>query len=167
MKKSYNNENNNLAIKKIESNNKKDIDRAISLACKLGDITKEELVSPSRKRMLGDVRICVGNLLRRVFGLTLEETGKYLNRDHSSIVGYEHQHDQMMKLHYYKKIYNPCVKLACDTKFDSDTVLASHYETLGKLKNENKLLKDRIKDLNKKLSVYRDIKENFLRLQAV
>ena len=40
-------------------------------------------------------------------------------------------------------------------------------ETLAKLKSENKLLKDRIKELSKKLSVYRDIKENFLKLQII
>ena len=46
---------------------REDIDKVIALACKLGDITKQELKSSSRKRLIGDVRICVGNLLRRVF----------------------------------------------------------------------------------------------------
>ena len=47
---------------------REDIDKVIALACRIGDITKKELMSSSRKRLIGDVRICGGNLLRRVFG---------------------------------------------------------------------------------------------------
>ena len=145
---------------------REDIGKVIALACKLGDITKQELVGRSRKRLIGDVRICVGNLLRRVFGLTQSDAGKYLNRDHASIIHYEKQHEYMMKLNYYKKIYNPCVELACDRTFDSTKVLVSHYETLSTLKAENRLLQNRLKELNKKLRVYKDIRENILKLQS-
>jgi len=146
---------------------REDIDKVIALACRLGDITKEELISSSRKRMIGDVRICIGNLLRRVFGLTQQDCGEYLNRDHASIIHYEKQHEYMMKLNYYKKIYNPCIELATDRTFDSEKVLVSHYETVNRLKRENSVLTKRIKDLSKEIKQYSVIKENILKLQAV
>ena len=146
---------------------REDIEKVIGLACKLGDITKEELLSSSRKRLIGDVRICVGNLLRRVFGLTQTDAGTYLNRDHASIIHYEKQHGYMMTLNYYKKIYNPCVELACDRTFDSERVLVTHHETLNRLKRENSVLIKRVKDLKREIKQYSVIKENILKLQAV
>lgn len=146
---------------------REDINKVIRLACKLGDITKQELISSSRKRLIGDVRICVGNLLRRVFGLTQTGAGSYLNRDHASIIHYEKQHEYMMKLNYYKKIYNACVEMASDRTFDSEKVLVSHYETLNKLKRENSVLAKRVKELSKELKQYTALKENILKLQSV
>ena len=146
---------------------REDIDKVIALACRLGDITKKELMSSSRKRLIGDVRICVGNLLRRVFGLTQSDAGEYLNRDHASIIHYEKQHEHMMKLNYYKKIYNPCVELATDRTFDSEKVLVSHYETVNRLKRENSVLTKRVKELTQEIKQYSAIKENILKLQTV
>jgi predicted transcriptional regulator len=146
---------------------REDIGKVISLACKLGDITKQELKSSSRKRLIGDVRICVGNLLRRVFGLTQSDAGKYLNRDHASIIHYEKQHGYMMTLNYYKKIYNACVEMASDRTFDSETVLVTHYETLNKLRRENSVLTKRVKELSKELKQYSALKDNILKLQTV
>ena len=161
-------------IKELSAYNKnndavvrEDIDKVIALACRLGDITKKELMSGSRKRLIGDVRICVGNLLRRVFGLTQSDAGEYLNRDHASIIHYEKQHEHMMKLNYYKKIYNPCVELATDRTFDSDKVLVSHYETVNRLKRENSVLTKRVKELTQEIKQYSAIKENILKLQSV
>lgn len=146
---------------------REDISKVIRLACKLGDITVEELSSSSRKRLIGDVRICVGNLLRRVFGLTQAETGRYLKRDHASVIHYEKQHGYMMTLNYYKKIYNSCVNMACDRTFDSEKVLVTHYEALNKLKKENTVLAKRVKELTKELKIYENIKENLLNLRSV
>ena len=115
---------------------REDIDKVIALACKLGDITKKELMSGSRKRLIGDVRICIGNLLRRVFGLTQSDAGNYLKRDHASIIHYEKQHGWMMTLNYYKKIYSACVEMACDRTFDSEKVLVTHYESSDPLVND-------------------------------
>tara|TARA_Y100000593_G_C4223920_1_gene293383 strand:- start:220 stop:714 length:495 start_codon:yes stop_codon:yes gene_type:complete len=146
---------------------REDIGKVISLACKLGDITKQELKSGSRKRLIGDVRICVGNLLRRVFGLTQSDAGKYLNRDHASIIHYEKQHGYMMTLNYYKKIYNACVEMASDRTFDSEKVLVTHYETLNKLRRENSVLTKRVKELSNELKQYSALKDNILKLQTV
>ena len=146
---------------------REDIDKVIALACKLGDITKKELMSGSRKRLIGDVRICIGNLLRRVFGLTQSDAGNYLKRDHASIIHYEKQHGWMMTLNYYKKIYSACVEMACDRTFDSEKVLVTHYETLNKLKRENSILTKRVKELTNEIKQYSAIKENILKLQVV
>ena len=146
---------------------REDMDKVVSLACKLGDITKKELMSGSRKRLIGDVRICVGNLLRRVFGLTQADAGKYLKRDHASIIHYEKQHGYMMTLNYYKKIYNACIEMACDRTFDSEKVLVTHYESLNRLKKENSVLTKRVKELTNEIKQYSAIKENILKLQFV
>ena len=146
---------------------REDIEKVIGLACKLGDITKQELKSGSRKRLIGDVRICVGNLLRRVFGLTQSDAGSYLKRDPASIIHYEKQHGYMMTLNYYKKIYNACVEMASDRTFDSEKVLVTHYEALNKLKRENSVLTKRVKELTNEIKQYSAIKENILKLQAV
>jgi len=158
-------------IKEREFQNKiidrENIEKIVALACRLGDITKEELLSTSRTRLIGDVRMCVGNLLRRVFGITLDEAGVYLNRDHASIIHYEKQHGYLMTLNYYKKIYNACVELACDKTFNSEQVLETHYESLNKLKKENSILTRRVKELSKELKQYTAIKENILKLQSI
>ena len=146
---------------------KDNIEKIVSLACRLGDITKEELFSKSRKRLIGDVRICVGNLLRRVFGLNKSEAGRFLNRDHASIIHYENQHGYMMTLNYYKKIYNACVELATDRTFDSEKVLVSHYESINRLKKENSILTKRVKELTNEMKQYSAIKENILKLQTM
>ena len=146
---------------------REDMDKIVSLACKMGDITKEELFSKSRKRLIGDVRICVGNLLRRVFGLNKSEAGRFLNRDHASIIHYENQHGYMMTLNYYKKIYNACVELATDRTFDSEKVLVSHYESINRLKKENSILTKRVKELTNEMKQYSAIKENILKLQTM
>ena len=146
---------------------REDIGKVIALACKLGDITKQELVGRSRKRLIGDVRICVGNLLRRVFGLTQSDAGKYLNIDHESIIHYEKQHEHMIMLNYYKKIYNACVEMACDRTFDSEKVLVTHYEALNRLKRENSVLTKRVKELSNEVKQYSAIKENILKLQTI
>ena len=146
---------------------REDMNKVVSLACKMGDITKEELFSKSRKRLIGDVRICVGNLLRRVFGLNKSEAGRFLNRDHASIIHYENQHGYMMTLNYYKKIYNACVELATDRTFDSEKVLVSHYESINRLKKENSILTKRVKELTNEMKQYSAIKENILKLQTM
>ena len=146
---------------------REDMNKVVSLACKMGDITTEELFSKSRKRLIGDVRICVGNLLRRVFGLTQSDAGEYLNRDHASIIHYEKQHGYMMTLNYYKKIYNACVEMASDRTFDSEKVLVTHYETLNKLRRENSVLTKRVRELSKELKQYSALKDNILKLQTV
>ena len=148
-----------------ESVVREDMNKVVALACKLGDITKEELFSKSRKRLIGDVRICVANLLRRVFGLNKSETGRFLNRDHASVIHYESQHEWMMKLNYYRKIYDACVQLATDRTFDSEKVLVSHYETVNKLKKENSILSRRVAELTQELKQFSAIKENILKLQ--
>ena len=150
-----------------ESVVREDMDKVVGLACKMGDITKEELFSKSRKRLIGDVRICVGNLLRRVFGLNKSEAGRFLNRDHASIIHYENQHGYMMTLNYYKKIYNACVELATDRTFDSEKVLVSHYESINRLKKENSILTKRVKELTNEMKQYSAIKENILKLQTM
>ena len=146
---------------------REDMNKVVSLACKMGDITTEELFSKSRKRLIGDVRICVGNLLRRVFGLNKSEAGRFLNRDHASIIHYENQHVYMMTLNYYKKIYNACVELATDRTFDSEKVLVSHYESINRLKKENSILTKRVKELTNEMKQYSAIKENILKLQTM
>ena len=136
---------------------KDNIEKIVSLACRLGDITKEELLSDSRIRLIGDVRMCVGNLLRRVFGLTTIDAGKYLNRDHSTILHYEREHASLMMLNYYKKIYTKCVKSAeklteIEEEFDYDK-----DDVIRELKEENNKLYRRVEDLKMTINRYKKL----------
>ena len=139
----------------IESTNDKktnDINTVLNLACELGCITREELSSLSRRRMIGDIRVCCGNLLRKVFNLSQEDSGRYLNRNHASIHHYEVQHAGMMKFNYYKNIFNSCSSVAMDS------TQSIHNSTLNRYADVTKL-KQRVKSLEKELKQYSAIKE--------
>ena len=137
---------------------RENIEKIVALACKLGDITKEELMSDSRQRLIGDVRMCVGNLLRRVFGLTSMEAGKYLNRDHSTILHYEREHGSLMLLNYYKKMYTKCVHAATNLSEDIECTEFSSSQIIKELKKENATLLRRIDKLKQDMSDYRKLK---------
>lgn len=152
-----------------QTNDKKsnDINTVLDLACQLGCITREELSSLSRRRMIGDIRVCCGNILRKVFNLSQEEAGRYLNRDHASIHHYEAQHSRMMKFNYYKNIFNSCVSVAMDSSAKVDVNTLNRYADITKLKESNKRLRETIKTLKKELEQYSKIKENILKLAVV
>jgi|TARA_R100000084_G_scaffold57599_1_gene24396 hypothetical protein len=155
-------------IKEREFQNKiidrENIEKIVALACRLGDITKEELLSTSRTRLIGDVRMCVGNLLRRVFGLTTIETGKYLNRDHSTILHYEREHASLLMLNYYKKIYNKCFKAAESLSEMVEEIEYNQDDVIKELKKENNMLYRKVEDLKMKISKYKKLQ---VRLQSL
>jgi len=143
---------------------KKNIEKIVALACRLGDITKEELLSNSRTRLIGDVRMCVGNLLRRVFGLNTIQTGKYLNRDHSTVLHYEREHASLLMLNYYKRMYNKCVKTADSLSEMVEELDYDHNEVIKQLKKENNILYRKVEDLKIKISRYKKLET---RLQSL
>ena len=155
-------------IKEREFQNKiidrENIEKIVALACRLGDITKEELLSDSRIRLIGDIRMCVGNLLRRVFGLTTIDAGKYLNRDHSTILHYEREHASLMLLNYYKKIYLKCVKSAESLSEMVEELDYNQDEVIKELKKENNNLYRKVEDLKMKINRYKKLET---RLQSL
>tara|TARA_R100000742_G_C4262906_1_gene80752 strand:+ start:665 stop:1156 length:492 start_codon:yes stop_codon:yes gene_type:complete len=146
---------------------KENIEKIVALACRLGDITKEELVSDSRQRLIGDIRMCVGNLLRRVFGLTTLAAGKYLNRDHSTILHYEREHGSLLMLNYYKKIYNKCVKAASSLCVDIDGLDVDNNTVINDLRRQNSVLLKKIERMKEELVQYKKLKVKLQTLHSL
>ena len=67
----------------------KDINGLISLACRIGNIKKSDLLSSCRTGKVSEIRICLGKILRECYDLTQMEVGEILKRDHATIHFYE------------------------------------------------------------------------------
>lgn len=66
-------------------------------------ITEDEIVANNRKRKMVDIRFMISNYLREK-KLTLEEIGKILHRDHSTIIYNINSHNNLIKTNYsYQK----------------------------------------------------------------
>ena len=69
-------------------NKDKSIEEYIQDFCQMLDVTEEELMSKSRVRHVADSRAILGYILITYFKLSLTNTGKLLNRHHSSVIHY-------------------------------------------------------------------------------
>ena len=134
---------------KIKTDND-DIKELISLACRIGNINKTDLLSSSRKGKVSEIRACVAVVLRMAFNLTQVDTGKILGRDHSTIQFYENEHRKMMSRNYYKVIYNDLILFAKQSGHDFYKETGNSNAVILSLRQEIAALKFKNKELNKK-----------------
>ena len=83
-----------------------DIDNIIGCVCTVFNISIKTLKGKDRKRSLVSARRVTSVLLAKKFCVGVEKAGKYLNKDHSTIVFYRQNHDHLYKYdkdyqHYY------------------------------------------------------------------
>ena len=71
---------------------------AVLLVCEKLGITHRELVSPSRSRKLAQARNIWYALIREHSFTTLQETGNYFKRDHTTVIHGINMHNNDMKL---------------------------------------------------------------------
>jgi chromosomal replication initiator protein len=59
----------------------------IIAVCAVTDITRDQIVSPSRKREIVEARhIAIGLILQSFRNIGLKEVGRMFNRDHSTVI---------------------------------------------------------------------------------
>lgn len=81
---------------------------------KLG-VSLQDIIGRSRKHHLVLSRILIGTHLVRSHRLSLARVGKLLCRDHSTIIHYLHQHDNMIRTQY-----TPYLSLLKTLQYDKD-----------------------------------------------
>jgi hypothetical protein len=133
--------------------------------CKRVDITKEQLFSKSRKRDLVEKRMVLSYTLRKSLGMTYQQIGKSLDKNHASIIHSIKNIENFLSVYpHIRRLYNI-----------SDEVLLEHKENLIEFYNSpiktqierekklveilldnNSMLKSKIKQLKKQLN---DVKE--------
>ncbi len=64
-------------------------EKVIFRVCKFYDITVEELLSKSRLMNVVEARSVLAYILHIKFGLSTTETGKLINRDHSTVTHFK------------------------------------------------------------------------------
>ena len=137
-------------LRQIASYTNSDVANIIGCVCTVFEITPEELKSGSRKRMLVNARRVVSVLLSKKFLMTTTAIGVLLNKDHSSIVFYRNNHDDLYKFDaefaYY---YDTCEKALgiADIK-KTDEKYVDYVDTLivrvEQLTKENEEYKEQI-----------------------
>jgi hypothetical protein len=133
--------------------------------CKRVDITKEQLFSKSRKRDLVEKRMVLSYTLRKSLGMTYQQIGKSLDKNHASIIHSIKNIENFLAVYpHIRELYSI-----------SDEVLLEHKENLIEFYNSpirtqierekklveilldnNSILKSKIKQLKKQLN---DVKE--------
>jgi len=128
--------------------------------CKRVDITKEQLFSKSRKRDLVEKRMVLSYTLRKSLGMTYQQIGKSLDKNHASIIHSIKNIENFLVVYpHIRELYNI-----------SDEVLLEHKENLIEFYNSpiktqierekklveilldnNSILKSKIKHLKKEL----------------
>jgi hypothetical protein len=133
--------------------------------CKRVDITKEQLFSKSRKRDLVEKRMVLSYTLRKSLGMTYQQIGKSLDKNHASII------HSIKNIENFLSVYPHIRRLYTI----SDEVLLEHKENLIEFYNSpirtqierekklveilldnNSMLKSKIKQLKNQLN---DVKE--------
>ena len=99
--------------------------------------------------------------------MTTIDAGKYLNRDHSTILHYEREHGSLMMLNYYRMIYNKCVNAASYLSVDIEGLDYDHNAVIKELKQENNILYKKVESLKIKINNYKKIQEKLQNLQSL
>ena len=122
-------------------------------------ITKKEFMSRSRKRELVFHRLIVSNVLRRVFDLGLDNCGKLINRDHSSVIYHVKEYDKLSKIYKdYFNAYALASSFARSYLDDKD----KHADIVHRLLVSNNVLRENI---NSKKEEIEDIKTEMFKLK--
>ena len=134
---------------KLELTKERD-DKIISEICTRYNVQWLSILSKSRVRVVVDARRLYCGLLRNVFGLTFQEIGKILNKNHATIVHNVQVHDNFVKiLKSYKQNFEEIESmfyldenyyihevLSIEIKID---ILSKRLDELIQKKNEYKL----------------------------
>ncbi len=83
------------------------LDEYITEYCKKVDITLEQLKSKSRKRDLVEKRMIAAYFLRNKVGMTFLDVGKYLHKNHASVIHYINLTERFLGIYpHIKRLYN-------------------------------------------------------------
>ena len=83
------------------------LDEYITAYCKKVDITLEQLKSKGRKRDLVEKRMIAAYFLRNKVGMTFLSVGKYLHKNHASVIHYVNLTENFLTVYpHIKRLYN-------------------------------------------------------------
>ena len=120
--------------------------------CEKTDVTIEQLKSISRKRDIVEKRMIVAYFLRNKIGLTFNESGKYLNKNHASIIHYVKLTEDFINIYpNIKRLYDKADELYNEYKAFLSVSYGININKEKELKLVELLLEDN-KDLKMKIS---------------
>ena len=120
--------------------------------CEKTDVTIEQLKSISRKRDIVEKRMIVAYFLRNKIGLTFNESGKYLNKNHASIIHYVKLTEDFINIYpHIKRLYDKADELYNEHKAFLSVSYGININKEKELKLVELLLEDN-KDLKMKIS---------------
>lgn len=146
---------------KLEFTKERD-DKIIKEICSRYDVQWSSVLSKNRVRVVVDARRLYCGILRNVFGLTFQEIGDMLNKNHATIVHSIKVHDNFVRiLKSYKKNYEEIENmfyisenyyehevLSVERKMD---ILSKRLNNLIEKKNEYKLKIKKQKNVRQEL----------------
>ena len=128
--------------------------------CKRVDITKEQLFSKSRKRDLVEKRMVLSYTLRKSLGMTYQQIGKVLNKNHASILySVKNIENFLIVYPHIRELYNIADEVLLEHKKDLiefynspiRTQIEREKKLVEILLDNNSILKSKIKHLKKEL----------------
>ena len=133
--------------------------------CKKVDMTKEQLFSKSRKRDIVEKRMVLSYTLRKSLGMTFQQIGKVLNKNHASILYSVKSIENFIVVYpHIRHLYDMSNEVLLEHKQDLiefynspiKTQIEREKKLIEILLDNNNMLKLKIKKLKKELY---DIKE--------
>ena len=97
---------------------------AIRVNCEQHEITPEQVLMKTQKRQNVEARMMISNLLIKE-GLSHSDIGRFVKKDHSTIIHYRNLHDDLMKTE--AKYRNKFEKLAKAFRYEMVTGHAQHW----------------------------------------
>ena len=102
----------------------KSISKLFRIITNVFGVTKEQMLSRSRKREFVESKTMFAVIARTKLLLSTVEIGDLINRDHSSIIHYTKVHTDLYKVDKtYKRMYNLIINSFTDKPFIADKLL--------------------------------------------
>ena len=118
----------------------------IKVVEKASGIFYEQIKSNSREAEIVIARNILGCLLRKETSCTVKRAGLVVNRDHSSIVAYEREHEKNLKFYpAYKRVYEKALMINGNNNFRTTVEMDLIQQQIIQIETSLKRIKKNIK----------------------
>jgi hypothetical protein len=143
-------------VKAYNVGNLKRCHAILKLVAEVTETNPKDIKSRVRLRQLVDARRMFCVLARKTLHMPLKDIGRFIKRDHSSVLHYWHQHDGLLKS---DAVYAHFFKL-CDYAVEQgqvDISMDSGADFIDALVTENKYLKLELEEAKSQLSAIHNV----------
>jgi len=95
-----------IAVNELNTFLQEDVDQVLESVEQITGVTHEQILSSKRNRFIVDARKILSVVIRTHLKLTCFETGKIVNKDHTSVIHYERMHPTHMGEPEYRRLYS-------------------------------------------------------------